>query len=225
MFKNLFDKSGGRAGPTIEALRLDSMGWTERERSDTRIVWMRPDLPQLLVVEFFDVVPNLPSPMADKDALMHGYALSAANGGGALVDFSVVEAAGFPAIYFVAKLPREGAQGIHVMGSITIPFQNCSFVVRVEMPEGEPAGMREAVILDEMLKDGHVQVDSSGQMRGWIVDRELMPNTLRANRADDPTFDQFFLMHPLTQVRAALNHVLSSLAFDPQAVDKLQTFG
>lgn len=168
-------------------------------------------------LEFSDAPATMPCKLADRELLLAAHCMSAANGRGALVDFNITETAGFPSVYYVAKLPdlrREN--GIHVIGSITLPFTTCSYTLRIEMPEGNTTGLREAVILDQLLQAGEIDFDPiTKEIRGWTVDQQFAPDTLRANRADDPIFDQFFPEHPLTIVRYLLNRAAAGSKFDP----------
>lgn len=218
--------------PSVDSLKLNLNDWRELERSEHHVRWLRgpgtSEVPQqLMTLRFFDVAPTLPCGLDNRDLLLASHCMFAgATAGGALIDFNIIEAAGFPAIYYVSKLPDARREhGIHVTGSLTIPFETCYYTVQIEMPEGNTTGMREAIILDQLLQAQEVEIDSAtNELRGWVVDQEFMPNTLRANRGDDPVFDQFFPEHPLTMVRNLLNVVVATCTIDPALSGTLRPF-
>ncbi len=52
------------------------------------------------------------------------------------------------------------------IASITIPFENCSYVVKIQADEIGITGMRDALILDRLHKAGEVEIEEENIKTG-----------------------------------------------------------
>jgi hypothetical protein len=201
-----------KPGITIDALSVDLDGWEEMSRTDEEIVWWQ-ESPQVgRHTTFFAGSVSLP--FADANAIRADYAREAADNGGAQIDFGIINIAGFNAICNTLKIPdKKRDTGIIVIGKIGFAFENCAWVINFESREGALTGVREAVVMDELMREGQVQLQPGG-VNGWVVDEKIRPNTLRTNRSDAPQYDQRFPDHPLSAVRAAMNRTIKACKFD-----------
>ena len=93
------------------------------------------------------------------------------------------------------------------VGTLTLPFRDFSYVLEVRCEERGWTGVREATILDRLLKAREVSVDdATGELRGWADD----PYDYRCrapmvrNRSERAEYDAEFIDHPLTRARRTL---------------------
>jgi hypothetical protein len=93
------------------------------------------------------------------------------------------------------------------VGSFIFPFRDFSFVLKVQCEERGITGVREAVIVDEKLASGELQIDPDGKfMTGWMKDPNdaTRASGLARSLADDEEYDQRFADHPLSRARRFL---------------------
>ncbi|MFG2332383.1 hypothetical protein ACGFMM_22500 [Streptomyces sp. NPDC048604] len=176
---------------------MDLTGFTEREAG----VWT-DDHGLVLSIHFFDLVPDLPATLAEPQRLQHGLAGLATRAGGGLIEAVIGEVDTMPAVRQLIKVPRPNGQGQVFLGSWTVPRATCSTVVKVQAAEGQPTGMREAMVMAQMGPDRYFAphpygADTTGGLPYHMGDHEHW----------DPQFPQ----HPLTRVRATLARLTPGL--------------
>src|SRR5689334_11433718 len=123
-------------------LELPLSGWNEIERAGRTRRW-RNELGDQLSLDFFDLPPNLPTPPSDIEPIRAFYRQQLGDSGGIVqVDSLVVSTV--PAIMAIFKF-RQNPTGMTYLGAITIPFRDCSFVIKWQCPERGRTGLRDAV--------------------------------------------------------------------------------
>jgi hypothetical protein len=130
-----------------------------------------------------------------------------------ILDFHILQLDGVQSIKMISKVPDPETGGIACLGSLTIPFHESSFVVKIQCFEDgvSMTGWREGVLLDEALRKGTARMESDRLVfNGWTP--------------YDEQFDDRFPLHPVTRVRKELRHIASSLRIDPR-VKNLTHFG
>jgi hypothetical protein len=114
-----------------------------------------------------------------------------------------------------------------MQGSITLPFRDFSYVLKVQCMETGTTGIRESVVLAQMMASGQVKLQNSGpgpqQLRiaGCMQD-PYDPTTsapLMWNLAEDKQYDAQFPDHPLSRLRSVLRQVQPSLRLAPEVKD------
>lgn len=106
-----------------------------------------------------------------------------------------------PAVRMIFKAPQQPT-GMTYVGSITLPFRDFSFVIKVQCPERGWTGSREAMLLARRMAQGAVPVSEGRiELPGWDPDAE--------------DFDAEFPGHPVSRARRVLRRVAESLAIDP----------
>ncbi|MBW8688127.1 hypothetical protein [Chitinophaga rhizophila] len=208
-FRNLF---GGRKSrkAAIHNVSFTDFGWTKRQESDAEISWVHPSYPAVLSINYFQLPPDVPY-MADVSELRTFYRNMVIQSGGGLIQVDVAEIKGVRSIITLFKMPREG-NGIHYIGAITIPFHDCSYVVKIQAVEDGPTGMREAMIAPHLIEQGTITVDQDG-VKGWAADPydSTIIDGLLMNLSESITYDEQFAQHPLSIVRNRMQELINSI--------------
>lgn len=154
-------------------------------------------------VDVFDLPPDISAPLDDLRGLRHFYRTLARQNGLALLECDVVPFGAFRAVRVVLKMPLQ-PRGFGFVGSLTLPFRDCSYVLKYQAAEGQPTGLRESLVAAQMMQ---AVDDPEGVMRSWCADPydPSLKYEPMCNKADDPAWDARFPEHPLSRVRAALN--------------------
>jgi len=99
------------------------------------------------------------------------------------------------------------------LGSLTLPFRDFSYVLKIQCPETGITGTRDSTVLNALLKAGKVSIDNSGQLEAWMEDPydASVTGSLAKNKSEAEEYDLQFPSHPLTRLRAALGHVQQTL--------------
>lgn len=189
--------------PSLNAVRFDTTGYESRgePRPGQVRVWFTPD-GDGVGLYYFPVPPDLPV-ASSVDELREFYASGLERGGGRMVETSVFKFGACAAVRLIFKTPQQPS-GMTYVGSVTIPFRDFSFVIKVQCEERGTTGIREAVLLDRRLRAGDVPSVSGGRMElpGWNPDAE--------------EFDSEFPAHPVSRLRKVLRQVCGSLDVEPE---------
>jgi hypothetical protein len=152
-------------------------------------------------VYFFDLDPDLPQSREMAPFLaMTKARVSAA--GAALVECVIADLGDFQVVRQIVKVPQKPS-GMTYLGSITLPFAKFSYVIKVQCQERGMSGVREAVLLSEMLQNGSVRID-----------RDSVEPIKGRWQPDSAEFDSRFPDHPLSRLRTHLQHLVSAVRID-----------
>ena len=196
ILSNIFSKrpSASPDSVTFEASRYQLQG----DRDGVR-VWFLPEGGGVGLY-FFPRRPDLPT-AASTDQLREFYT---AQMGGQLqvVECRVLPLDGVRSIWLIAKGLDEQTRSAVYLGSLTIPFREFSFVIKIQCQEQGVTGMREALLVDEALRNGTGRIEGERFVPiGWSF--------------DDEQFDDRLPQHPLSRVRRELHHIASSVRIEP----------
>jgi hypothetical protein len=205
--KNLFSSSK----PNIDSLRIDPTGWIEQERKSGKCMWDMDDYPAVLTLNFFNLPPDLPAHPTDIELLRPFYRNLAIQNNGGLIEVSTILVENIPGVKTIFKFPLEPT-GMSYLGSITMPFKNCSYVVKIQAYEDGITGMRETVIGEKMMREGKTISMEQGVERWFIdpYDPEIKEGTLM-NHSEKEEYDSIFPEHPLTFIRSKLKALQESI--------------
>lgn len=188
--------------PSLDSLTFDTSGLRFNHEEAGRKVWFTPEGDGISLY-FFNKPPDLPRPIASVQELRDFYLSMLKNGPAKLVELGITRVAGCPAIRLIIKSPKEKF-GKTYLGSITMPFQDFSYVVKVQCEERGVTGLREAILFDKMHKDGTISIDSAGQISGpW--------------NPDSTEHDASFPQHPLSRLRKLLSRIETTAVIDDTA--------
>lgn len=198
----LFKRGAGRgvAKPSLDAVRFDVTGYAfqgEPQAGKIR-VWLTPE-GDGLGMYFFPMPPNLPANATSVEELAAYYRQMIGNSGGKLVEIRVVDAGGGPAIRTILSLPKQPSGRICV-GSLTVPFQNFSFVLKCQCEEVGHTGLKAALLLDRSLAAEEPMPVEGGRF------------SIPGFDVDDPKHDAEFPHDPVARARRVLDRVAGSLA-------------
>lgn len=202
-----------RVKSSINSISVPDIGWTNDRDDDKVKHWINPEQTLALSVNFFGVKPDLPT-MKNVDVLRSFYRDRISKSEGGMIETTIVNIKGFDAVRAIFKFPQEN-NGTTYLASLTIPFKNCSYVVKIQAPEIGFTGVRETVIADKLMKAKKLAVTNDGQ-RDWFADpydSTYSEGTLM-NGAEKETYDEEFPDHPLTQARNLLKLLESEIEFD-----------
>ena len=201
-----------------QSISFDDTGFAPQGERNGARVWFT-DAGDGIGLFYFDQPPDIGADINSIVGVRKFYRNSAAALGLGLIEAETPQIDGCVSVRAIFKSPQRPT-GMTYVGSLTLPFRDFSYVVKVQCAEQGTTGIREAVVLDAMLRSGQVKVSgaSDGKIRGWMrdpydptVDAPLMPNL-----AEDEQYDGQFPNHPLSRVRSVLRQVQSSLRLAPE---------
>ena len=203
---------------TIRSVSIPDFGWPKVKEDDTIIQWVNPEKTIAVSINYFEMIPDLPT-IRDVSVLRSFYRnlVNKANGG--LLAAELYKQQEFDVIKTLFKIPQQ-PRGMTYIGSLTIPFSTCSFVLKVHAVEPGMTGIREAMVADKLLRTGNFD------MADWDCDpydKDLKTGVVM-NMAEAENYDAEFPNHPLSQVRNLLNQIEKGFQGDP-ALKKLRFFG
>lgn len=208
--------------PGWGAVRIQSFGWDEVERDERRCVWGNGG--DAVSLDFLPAEPTIFRPVGDDTRLVEYFELYAQEAGMAVVEARWIEAPDeTPITWSIAKARQsESGHGVVYVGSLIIPFANCSWVAMVQSLEGGPTGAREALWLDRHLASGGTFEEAFPGAGDRSAGDPLPP--IRRLPSDDEVWDEMLPSHPLSRVRRLLPQVAASIQIST-AAKRLSAFG
>lgn len=212
-FKKLFSFGRKEEKGGIHAVTFSDFGWKKRQETAYEISWEHPSYPAILSVNYIDVSPDI-SYDSPVESLRDLYRWMAGMRETGIIKVDAAEIGNIRYIETIMKHPRaEG--GVQYIGALTIPFDDESYVIRVQAIEKGDTGFREATIASQLLASGLISIDANGVTIGWNAD-PYDPNLSEGflmNRSEDEQYDVQFPEHPLTIIRTKLRELVGSLRF------------
>ncbi|MDJ1501806.1 hypothetical protein [Xanthocytophaga agilis] len=212
---NFFKKLFSSSEPSINSLKIDTTEWVEEEKTDKEYKWERKDYPAILSINFFSIPPDLPCHPDHIDNLRNLYRTIAQPDGG-IIEVTNILIAGIPSVKTIFKFPMQPT-GMAYIGSITIPFKNYSYVVKIQSWEQGTTGVRDATIANKMLSEGTIELGENG-ITGWFkdpYDSEIREG-IQMNLSESEEYDSMFPQHPLTFVRTGLKKIERSICIEKE---------
>jgi hypothetical protein len=205
-----FDTNGWRPEPRIADARAN-----ERGAAGPCIKGWTNDHGDTLTAHFFQIAPDLPTPFRSVDELRDFHRPRVAENGGGIVEVEVGTVRGLFLQHSIYKFPKKPT-GVGYLASLTFPFAQFSYVLKVQALESSPTGVREAKVLEERMKARGGASDPQDLLAGWMSDpyQPDWKGPCLRNEAEDPKYDARFPDHPLSRVRRTLAQLRGSVAFD-----------
>ncbi|MET0235024.1 MAG: hypothetical protein ABW224_10335 [Kibdelosporangium sp.] len=183
-------------------LSFDATGFQHQDETS----WTHPATGDHVVLEYYNLVPDLPAGLDDLPKLRHDLTVITGESG-CLLEAHVVNFGGTPALLRLQKLPLPNQpSGQAFVASITVPKASCSAVLQIVCVEHGTTGVREAMLTAQLGAEN------------FILDHPYAPGftgVLPYHAGDDAKWDQQFPGHPLTRARAWLHHAMRTAQVDP----------
>jgi len=182
--------------PSIKSVTFDESRYTFSKDSDVERHWFTPE-GDAVGLFFHDRPPDLPGGVLTPDELKDYYQTAVCGERILMVEFDLVELAGVCCVWILLKLLQE-PHGATYLGSLTIPFENFSYVLKMQTDELGITGLRETTLLLRGLGEGTVRFDADAKLNG-----EFNPYSAQ--------FDSLFPDHPLSRLRREFAQIKKSL--------------
>ncbi len=211
-----------RKKANINSVKIPDFGWEKEKNNRNLLLWINPEQTIALSLHYFDLEPDLPS-LKNVDVLrnFHRKSIAEQNGGLLQVEFSLLKK--YKAIKTIFKIPQEPS-GMVYLASTTIPFKDCSYVIKIQAPEVGMTGLRDSVIADRLIQEKIISIGENG-FENWMsdpYDSNFNKGTLM-NKSEDEIFDKDFENHPLTKVRKMMAKIEKEIQFKSE-LEKLEVF-
>lgn len=204
--------------PSLDSVTFDDTGLQAQGEQNGVRIWHTP-AGDGVGLYFFNLPPNIEADISDLDAVRAFYRDSVTAAGLGLIEVETFQTDGCAAVRTIFKAPQQSS-GMTYIGSLTLPFRDFSYVVKVQCAEHGVTGTREAVILNTLMASGQITLNGSvdGKIPGWMQDPydPKADAPLLRNLAEDEQYDAQFPEHPLSRVRSVLRQVQPSLRVAPE---------
>ncbi|BDD03895.1 hypothetical protein [Aureibacter tunicatorum] len=206
----------------INSINIPDFGWARSVENKNIKQWINEEQTIALSLNFFDLKPDLPS-IKDIKSLRDFYRNQIIEYNGGIIEVDLVEIKGFKIIKTIFKIPQEPT-GMMYLGSLTIPFEKCSYVIKIQAPEVGMTGIRDSVIGNKLLNENVISIGENGY-ENWFedpYDSKFIGGTLM-NKSESIEFDSEFVDHPLSRVREILSEIQKEIIFNKE-FEKINKF-
>lgn len=200
--------------PTLDSITFDAENFTLQGDEDGVRTWYTAS-DDLISLHYFPLPPNIPADLESLEDVRWAYRQLTADSGSAIIEVETPAVDGCVAVRTIIKVPQQ-PDGMTYLGSLTLPFRDLSYVIKIQCEEWGTTGLRDSEVLGEMLATGEVTLDlEAGEERliGWAHDPydASIVSRFACNRSEAPEYDVRFPEHPLSRLRPTLNHIQDTL--------------
>jgi hypothetical protein len=197
------------------AIIFDETGFEFQRQENGVSIWYTPKNDGLGLFHY-PIPPDIGADLNDIESIRFRYRQLANEVGFGIIEVETVIVNDCKAVRTLFKAAQQPTGRTYV-GSLTFPFRDFSYVLKVQCAEFGTTGIRDSLILDTMMGSGEVEIDmESDRITGWLDDpynpREIEPMT--RNKSERPEYDAQFPDHPLSRARWVLNHLEQSVNID-----------
>lgn len=202
---------------SIKSISIPDFGGRKEKDDDAIIQWVNQEEPIAVSINYFDKIPDIPT-IKDVNMLRGFYRDLVLSINGGIIEVELFKRQELDIVRTIFKIPKP-VKGMMYIGSLTIPFSTCSFVLKVQADEFGATGMREAIVVNKLFSTG-----SFGEAT-WSADPydKAFTDGHLMNQAEDQIYDAEFPAHPLSRVRTILDQIEKDFQFDT-SVKKLKPF-
>jgi hypothetical protein len=199
---------------TLDSITFDATTFTFHGDEDGVRIW-HTAAGDGIGLYYFPIPPDIPADLASLEDVRSGYRKLMASQGNAIIEVETPMVDGCPAVRTIIKVPQQ-PHGMIYLGSVTLPFRDFSYVIKVQCEEFGTTGLRDSEVLDELFGTGEVTLDingGEGRLKGWMQDPydASIVSTFARNRGEAQEYDARFPEHPLSRLRPTLNHIQDTL--------------
>lgn len=181
---------------SLSSITFDTSSYAAQGGDDTRLAWFTP-AGDGIGLFYFPIAPDLPPNGQSRMDLQDFYLKQINNDQVRIVEMDLPVIDEVSCIWLLLKVPQQPT-GATYIGSLTIPFKDFSFVVKMQCAEQGTTGMREAALFAKAYDAGKVSLGENGQVQGdW--------------NPDSDEYDELFPNHPLSRLRREFADIRQSL--------------
>ncbi|MCP4135951.1 MAG: hypothetical protein GY754_33590 [bacterium] len=125
----------------INYIAFDTLDWAKTESSKKQRAWTCSDYPAKLSIDFFNIPPDIPVSMNAINELRDFYRTMVIETGGGIIKVETDRVSDFPILEIILKIPAQDT--ICYVGSITIPFKDYSYVIKIQAADHGITGVME----------------------------------------------------------------------------------
>lgn len=199
---------------TIHSITFSTANWKPFEFWKFQMTWHNEKYKEILSITKFDDPPDFVADLSDVEKIRQQTqeAINAFQGEISEIQQEMIDHV--PMLRQIIKLPNlDHGHGHIYIGTFTIPFQDFSYVIKVECPEIRTTGLRESAALDDLFNRDQIKLsDIEGKIRTNEIPTEI--RQLVSRTTDDPKFDSQFPSHPLTRLRKHMITTRNSMELD-----------
>jgi hypothetical protein len=193
---------------SLDSLTFDDTTFEHQADMDNVRVWQCPT-GDTLGLFFYPLRPDIKAALHNPDELRRFYRSMVESAGFGVIEIETCRVDGCTAIRTIFKAAQEPA-GRTYLASITIPFAEFSYVLKVQCEESGMTGLRDTLVLQELLSKGLIDFDSeSPSVNGWAQDPydSTRRSAMTMNLSERAEYDTRFPDHPLSRARHTLDHL------------------
>lgn len=206
----------------VEDVKFTIPGLRPYETEEDGPHWVTPE-GNVVSIHHYALPPDIPHPLGQIELIRKFYRrLVAAHG--ALIEVENCSVSNLSGLQTILKFPMD-EHGMIYVGSVTLPFVDQSYVIKIQAPEKGTTGIRDSIVAMKLgMGVANMQPPPTGLKRlfaskvePWFQDPydPQFWSPIMRNRSDSPEYDKDFPEHPLSQVREFLGNLSGSLTFNP----------
>lgn len=219
---NLMIKLFRRKKNNIDLISIPDFGWKKQKNTTNLIQWINPEQTMSLSLNYFNLEPDLPS-LKDINLVRDFYREQIVQYNGGLIQVDLLNIRDYKVIKTIFKIPQEPT-GMVYLASLTIPFKNSSYVIKLQAPEVGTTGLRDSLIAGKLMQSGDIEIGENG-FENWFSDpynNEYSKGTLM-NKSEELKYDNDFVEHPLSQARKIITEIINNIEFNNE-LEKLENY-
>ncbi|MFZ6778712.1 hypothetical protein ACO0LD_17960 [Undibacterium sp. Ji83W] len=204
--------------PKISDIQFHKDNWELHEGFENDKAWYTEKRDPARI-RFFDRQPDWPFDLRDEKAARDFFEAQSRSLNGVLIEIAVENIAGTECLVgvFKYKSPVPNDLGMYYVGIVWMPFEKFLFQINFESMEKGTTGMREAAVA-MIVNPAPVKSDEEPVMLNSMEElfANLRKKPVQAVPSDDKKYDEMFAEHPLSKVRALLDHFRNNVKIDKQ---------
>jgi len=201
----------------VNSITVPNLGWHLADQRSSIVVYVNETESASLSVNYFAKQPDLPT-AKDIEFLKSYYRELIYPNNGGLIETHFVTLNGITAVKAIFKIKQPA--GMAYVASVTIPFRDFSFVVKLQAIETGVTGIRDAVLAEKLLQRNEISIGEHGFLN-WFSDPydKTITGGVLMNQSEQQQYDAEFPSHPLTIVREGINKIVSEIQFTSEVLN------
>jgi hypothetical protein len=202
LFNQIFKRT---QNTSFDSVSFDAGKYRYQGEAGDHRVWHTQDGDGLGLF-YFRKRPDLPANAKTSAELEESYRAKIPDAESKIIEFQLPTVAEIKCIWMILKIPQK-PHGMTYLGSLTIPFTEFSFVIKMQCEERGITGMRETALFIQCQKEGTVTLGPDGKLEGdWNPDNER--------------YDSKFPDHPLSRLRREFAQIKATLRIEQATKDQ-----